>query len=148
MKPILSILLIISLQVSGQHYFVIPTMNNPESKAKLISKRFYQLTRPNQGSDVTQYLFGWIKHPVNDSVAIEIDSTFRLPKGTLTATHITNWINETYPTLTTTQRNTLTNYINQNNVLRISRLIITARLKLWTRAQMEARGWFAYPGIN
>lgn len=130
MKKILSILLIISLQVSGQHYFVIPTMNNPEAKAKLISKRFYQLTRPNQGSDVTQYLFGWIKHPVNDSVAIEIDSTFHLPKGTLTATHITNWINETYPTLTTTQRNTLTNYINQNNVLRISRLIITARLKL------------------
>jgi len=32
MKAILSILLIISLQVSWQHYFVIPTMNNPEAK--------------------------------------------------------------------------------------------------------------------
>lgn len=147
MKKILSILLIITLQSSAQHYFVIPTMNNPEAKAQMVSKRFYQLSRPTQGSDVTEFLFGWMKHPVNDSVAIEIDSTFRLPKVTLTATHITNWINEAYPTLTTTQRNTLTNYINQNTILRISRLIINARFKLWTKAEMQARGWFTYPGL-
>jgi len=126
MKLILSILLIISLQSSGQHYFVIPTMNNPEAKAQIVSKRFYQLSRPTQGSDVTEFLLSYIKHPVNDSVAIVIDSTFQLPKGSLTATHITNWINETYATLTTTQRNTLTNYINQNTLLRVSRLILTA----------------------
>ena len=147
MRQILIILLFISLQSSGQFYFVIPTMNNPETKAANISRKFYQLSRPTQGSDGTMYLFGWIKHPVNDSVAIEVDSTFRLPKGTLTATHITNWINETYPTLTTTQRNTLTNYINQNTILRISRLIINARFKLWTKAEMQARGWFNYPGL-
>jgi len=147
MKLILSILIIISLKVSGRHYFVIPTMNNPEAKAASISKKFYQLSRPVQEGNTTEYLFGWIKHPQNDSVAIVIDSTFQLPKGTLTATHIANWINETYQTLTTTQRNTLTNYINKNNTLRISRLIITARIKLWTKAQMEARGWFNYPGL-
>ncbi len=69
-------------------------------------------------------------------------------KGEISATQITNWVTETYRSLTNSQRNSLTNYINQNNLLRVSRLIINSRLKLWTRSQMEARGWFAYPGIN
>ena len=145
---LLIIILLLSFTASGQHYFVIPTMNNPENKARMISKRFYQLSRPAQGSDMTEFAFGWIKHPTNDSIALVIDTTYRLPKGNLTATEITTWLNETYPTLTTTQRNTLTNYVNQNQRLRVSRLILTARIKLWTRAQMEARGWFQVPIIN
>ena len=145
---LLFIILLFSFTAHSQHYFVIPTMNNPENKARMISKRFYQLSRPAQGSDVTQFAFGWIKHPTNDSIALVIDTTYRLPKGNLTATNITNWLNETYPTLTTTQRNTLTNYVNQNQRLRVSRLILTARIKLWTRAQMEARGWFQTPLMN
>jgi len=138
---ILIIILLFSITASGQHYFVIPTMNNPENKARMISKRFYQLSRPAQGSDVTEFAFGWIKHPTNDSIALVIDTTSTLPKGNLTQ-QITNWLNETYTTLTTTQRNTLTNYVNQNTLLRISRLILTARIKPWTRAEMGARGWF------
>ena len=145
MKKLLTILLFISLQSSGQFYFVIPTMNNPETKAANISRKFYQLSRPAQGSDVTEFAFGYIKHPTNGSIALVIDTTYRLPKGNLTATEITTWLNETYPTLTTTQRNTLTNYVKSNTLLRVSRLIITARIKLWTRPQMEARGWFNYP---
>lgn len=145
---LLIIILLLSFTASGQHYFVIPTMNNPENKARMVSKRFYQLSRPARGSDVTEFAFGWIKHPTNDSIALVIDTTSTLPKGSLTATEITTWLNETYPTLTTTQRNTLTNYVNQNQRLRISRLILTARIKLWTRAQMEARGWFQVPIIN
>lgn len=142
------IILLFSITASGQHYFVIPTMNNPENKAKMIRKRFYQLSRPVQGSNVTEFAFGYIKHPTNDSIALEIDTTSTLPKGTLTATDITNWLNETYATLTTTQRNTLTNYVNQNQRLRISRLILTARIKLWTKEQMQARGWFQTPLMN
>ena len=139
---LLIIILLLSFTASGQHYFVIPTMNNPENKARMISKRFYQLSRPVKGSDVTEFAFGYIKHPTNDSIALVIDTTYRLPKGNLTATEITTWLNETYPTLTTTQRNTLTNYVNSNTLLRISRLILTARIKLWTKEQMRARGWF------
>jgi len=123
-------------------------MNNPENKARMISKRFYQLSRPAKGSNVTEFAFGWIKHPTNDSIALVIDTTYRLPKGNLTATEITTWLNETYPTLTTTQRNTLTNYVNSNTLLRVSRLILTARIKLWTRAEMDARGWFQTPLMN
>ena len=145
---LLIIILLLSFTASGQHYFVIPTMNNPENKARMISKRFYQLSRPARGSDVTEFAFGYIKHPTNDSIALVIDTTYQLPKGSLTATEITTWLNETYPTLTTTQRNTLTNYVNQNQRLRVSRLILTARIKLWTRAQMEARGWFQTPLMN
>lgn len=144
MKQILAILLFISLQSFGQHYFVIPTMNNPVNKAKLVSARFYQLSRP-AGSDSTKYLFGYIKHPISDSIALEIDSTFNLPKGTITATKITNWITEVYGTLTTAQRNTVTNYINSNNLLRIGRILIAAKFKLWTKAELTARGWFNYP---
>lgn len=145
---ILIIILLLSFTASGQHYFVIPTMNNPENKARMISKRFYQLSRPAKGSNVTEFAFGWIKHPTNDSIALVIDTTYRLPKGNLTATVITNWLNETYPTLTTTQRNTLTNYVNSNTLLRVSRLILTARIKLWTRERMQARGWFQTPIMN
>ena len=142
MKLILIILLFISLQSEAQHYFVIPTMNNPENKARFVSRKFYQLSRPVQGQDVTMYLFGTIKHPLNDSVALVIDSAFNLPKGNISATNITEWITETYPNITQTQINTLTNYINSNNILRISRLILTNRIKLWTYAEMEERGWF------
>ena len=145
MKAIIAILILISLQSSGQYYYVIPTMTNPETRAANISRKFYQLSRPVQGNDVTQYLFGWIKHPTNDSIALVIDSTFKLPKGVISATNITNWISDTYPTITAAQITTLTNYINSNTLLRISRLILTARIKLWTNAQMQARGWFDYP---
>ena len=148
MKTLITILLCISLQSYGQFYFVIPTMNNPEAKAANISRKFYQLSRPVQGSDGTQYLFGWIKHPTNDSVALVIDTAMWHPKGGISATDITDWITAAYPTLTTTQRNTLTNYVNQNTLLRISRLILTARIKLWTKEQMQARGWFQVLIIN
>lgn len=139
----LIIILLFSIQANAQHYFVIPTMSNAETKALNASKRFYQLSRPNL-EGTTQYLFGYIKHPTNDSIALEIDSTFNLPKGSITATEITNWITEVYGTLTTAQRNTVTTYINSNNLFRISRLIIKARFKLWTKAEMTARGWFNY----
>lgn len=135
------IILLVSIQAHGQHYFVIPTMANPENKAKAVSSKFYRLSRPS-ASDTTQYLYGYIKHPSNDSVALVLDTTFSIPKGAINATRITEWINETYSTITTTQRNQLTNYINANSILRISRLILTNRIKLWTYAEMNARGWF------
>lgn len=143
MKKLITIILLFG-SAYGQHYFVIPTMNSAENKARFVSRKFYQLSRPSQGQDVTMYLFGYIKHPLNDSVALVLDTAFNLPKGAINATRITEWINETYPTITTTQRNTLTNYINANNILRISRLILTARLKLWTYQEMANRGWFNY----
>lgn len=143
MKIILTILLFISVQSFGQQYYVIQSAN-PETKALNISARFYQLSRPSQGSDVTKYLMGYIKHPINDSVALVIDSTFYLPKGAITATQITNFIADLYGTLTTTQRNTITNYINNNSLLRIGRLLISTRFKIWTKAEMTARGWFNY----
>ena len=148
MRLLIIIILLLSFTASGQHYFVIPTMNNPENKAKMVAKKFWQLSLPVQGSNVTEFAFGWIKHPTNDSVALVIDTASWHPKGNISATEITNWLTETYPTLTTTQRNTLTNYVNQNQRLRVSRLILTARIKLWTRAEMEARGWFQVPTIN
>jgi hypothetical protein len=140
MKNLLIILFLFST-AKAQVYFVIPTMNNPEAKALIVSKRFYQLIRPLKGNDVTEYLFGYVKHPTNDSVAIVIDTNFNIPKGSITATEITNWINEVYGTLTTTQRNTLTNYINNNSLLKVARLILTARIRLWSEAELKARGW-------
>lgn len=141
---ILSISLLLCLLSSGQHYFVIPTMNNPQNKANAISRMFYRLSRPVKGTDTTEFLLQSIKHPTNDSIAIVIDSTFDLPKGSINAQHVTDWIAEVYPTLTTAQRNQLTNYINNNTRLRLGRLIIAARVKLWTRQQMDSRGWFNY----
>lgn len=140
MRYLLTFLLLFSVAY-GQHYFVIPTMANPEQKVQRVSQRFYRLCQRDTNT-VTQFLFSYIKHPVNDSVALQIDSTMVIPKGTISAATITNFIAELYGTLTTTQRNTITNYVNANSLLRVSRLIITSRVKLWTKAEMEARGWF------
>lgn len=137
----LVILLLIGFNSFGQLYYVVPTMNNPAAKVQLVSARFYQLSRPD-ATDSTRLLFGYIIHPINDSVAIEIDSNLVVPKGNITATQVTNFITETYGTLTTTQRNQITNYVNNNTLLKIGRLIITSRLKLWTKQELEARGWF------
>jgi len=132
----------------GQHYFIVPTLTNPNAKALLVSKRFYQLSRPVKGGDVTEYLLAIYKHPVNDSFCIEIDTAFNLRKGSISASHITAWIDETYPSITTQQRNTLTNYLNNNTILRIANLILTSRIKLWTRQEMLSRGWFAETPIH
>lgn len=146
MKRLITILAIfISLTSSAQHYFVVPTTNNALAKAQSVSRLFYGLSRPDRGTDSTEFLFQIIVHPTNDSVAIVLDTTYQIPKGPVTAQLITNWITEVYgATLTTTQLNTVTNYINNNSILRVSRCIVAAKFKLWTRAQMTARGWFNY----
>ena len=120
-------------------------MVNPQTKAQNISQKFYKLSRPVQGSNVTTMLFGTIKHPLNDSVALVIDTNYHLPKGTISAAHITDYITNVYPTITTTQRNTITNYINSNTLIKIARIILTARIKLWKYSELEARGWFTFP---
>ena len=142
MRYLLTFLLLCSV-AHGQHYFVVPTMNNPEQKVLNVSRKFYRLAQIDTNS-VTQYLFGYIKHPSNDSIALVLDTTTVIPKGSLTTSEITNFITEVYGSLTTTQRNTLTTYINSNTLLRVSRMIITSRIKLWTKAEMESRGWFNY----
>ena len=142
MRYLLTFLLLSSVAY-GQHYFVVPTMANPEQKVLNVSRKFYRLAQIDTNT-VTQYLFGYIKHPTNDSIALVLDTTTVIPKGSLTTSEITNFITEVYGSLTTTQRNTLTTYINSNTLLRVSRLIITSRIKLWTKAEMESRGWFNY----
>lgn len=139
MKQLFIILLFVSNAAAAQLYFVIPSKS--EDKVKAITRQFYALSRPSL-TDTTKYLFSFIKHPLNDSLALVLDTTISIPKGGVTSTHVTAWINELYPTLTTTQRNTLTTYINSNSVLRISRLILTARVRLWTEADLKQRGWF------
>jgi hypothetical protein len=135
---ILFIILLFCSTAYGQHYVVIPS--KLESKVKAVSARFYQLSRP-LGTDTTKYQFTYIKHPTNDSLAIIIDTNLFIPKGSISATQVTNYINELYPSITTTQRNQIINYINSNNLLKIARLILTARIRLWTEAELKARGW-------
>lgn len=146
MKVLLFILF--SLPAFGQHYFVVPLKPaTAESKYKAISARFYQLSQPDTVNNTTRYLFSSIRHPVSDSFAIVIDTSSVISKGAMTSQQMSNFITEVYGSLTTTQRNTLTTYINSNTILRFSRLIITSRLKLWTRQEMEARGWFNYSNV-
>ena len=146
MKKLLIILAIVmSLTASAQHYFVVPTMNNALAKAQSVSRLFYGLSRPDRGTDSTEFLFQIIVHPTNDSVAIVLDTAYQIPKGPITAAVITNWITEVYgATLTTTQLNTVTNYINNNSILRVSRCIVATKFRLSKRAQMASRGWFNY----
>lgn len=140
-RLLIFIFLNISFSCDAQHYYVIPTTVNAENKAKLISQKMYKLSRPN-GTDSTKYLFGYIKHPTIDSFALQIDTAFIIPKGAINSVVINDLIAEVYPTITTAQRNAITSHINTSNSIRISRLIITSRLKLWTRNELQSRGWF------
>lgn len=138
---LLIIILLFSFNVNAQQYYVVK-FSNAETKAQLISKLFYKLSRPVQGTDVTEFLFGYIKHPVNDSIALVMDTAYDLPKGNITLANIDEWIDETLGNVPNNVRNQIRNYINGNLFLRISNLV--NRLTFETREDLEARGWFDY----
>jgi hypothetical protein len=99
-KYILTLLIIIfSLSMSAQNYIkVLPQAGlTSEQRAEAISYELWAISRPPQvrnPNDVTTYLFGWVKHPTQDSgyteivnTALEIDLNYNIivhPENNLT----------------------------------------------------------------
>ncbi len=80
-KYILTLLIIIfSLSMSAQNYIkVLPQAGlTSEQRAEAISYELWAISRPPQvrnPNDVTTYLFGWVKHPTQDSAYTDIVNT-------------------------------------------------------------------------
>ena len=137
---LLLIILLFSFTANSQLYYVVKSAD-AEARVKNISKFFYKLSRPAE-MDSTKYLFGYVKHPVNDSIALQIDTSITIPRGNLTQAMVDEWVVQVYQSLPNNIRNQLRNYVANNSVLRLSALVLLDRIKLESKQEMERRGWF------
>ncbi len=137
---LLIIILLFSFTANSQHYYVVRSADAVQ-RAKNISKFFYKLSRPAE-MDSTRYLFDGIKHPVNDSIALVIESSLTIPRGNLTQAMVDEWVVQVYQSLPNNIRNQLRNYVANNSVLRLSALLLLDRITLETKEEMGRRGWF------
>ncbi len=135
---LLIIILLFSFSAKGQNLYYVIKSANPEARAKNISKFFYKLSRPAE-MDSTKYLFGYVKHPVNDSIALQIDTSITIPRGNLTQAMVDEWVVQVYQSLPNNIRNQLRNYVANNSVLRLSALLLLDRITLETKEEMGRR---------
>jgi len=139
----LIIILLFSFTAQSQDLYYVVKSADAEARAKNISKFFYKLSRPDE-TDVTRYLFGYVRHAENDSIALQIDTSITIPRGNITQAMVDEWVVQVYQSLPNNIRNQLRNYIANNSILRLSALVLVDRIKLETKEQLEARGWFNY----
>ena len=140
---LLLIILLFSFTANSQDLYYVVKSENAEARAKNISKFFYKLSRPDE-TDVTRYLFGYVRHAENNSIALQIDTSITIPRGNITQAMVDEWVVQVYQSLPNNIRNQLRNYIANNSILRLSALVLVDRIKLETKEQLEARGWFNY----
>jgi hypothetical protein len=150
-KYILTLLIIIlSLSMSAQNYIkVLPQAGlTSEQRAEAISYELWAISRPpaiRNPNDVTTYLFGWVKHPTQDSAytdivntALEIDLNYNIvvhPENNLT-----NLIS-LFPELSQAERDALAAFIESQQSFEF-RYIVPSGVTIYTKQQMEDNGWF------
>jgi hypothetical protein len=150
-KYILTLLIIIfSLSMSAQNYIkVLPQAGlTSEQRAEAISYELWAISRPpaiRNPNDVTTYLFGWVKHPTQDSTyteivntALEVDLSYNIivhPENNLT-----NLI-ALFPELSQAEKDALAVFIESQQSFEF-RYIVPGGVTVYTRQQMEDNGWF------
>jgi hypothetical protein len=125
-----------------------------EQRAEQISYELWAISRPpavRNIEDVTAYLFGWIKHPTQDpgyveivDTALSVDTTYNIvvhPENDLT-----NLI-ALFPELSQQERDTLAAYIESQQSFPFAN-IIPHDVKVFTKTEMEASGWFPNLSID
>jgi hypothetical protein len=137
MKYLIAILLLIS--TAKAQYIIVPS----ENKAKAISKKCYQLSRPVKGDDVTEYLFDWFVNDSTGQAAVNVDSTINIPKGNITLSQVDNWITELYGnSLTNTQKNQIRNYVSNNNLIPVKLILQYLKVTIYDYQYFIDNGWF------
>jgi hypothetical protein len=150
-KYILTLLIIIfSLSMSAQNYIkVLPQAGlTSEQRAEAISYELWAISRPpaiRNPNDVTTYLFGWVKHPTQDSTyteivntALEVDLNYNIivhPENNLT-----NLI-ALFPELSQAEKDALAAFIESQQSFEF-RYIVPGGVTVYTKEQMEENGWF------
>lgn len=141
MKQLLTILFILITAGAKSQYLIVSS----EDKAKAISKKFYQLSRPNNEGDVTEYLFEWINNDSTGQSAVYIDTSVSIPRGNITLAQVDNWINQIYGTsLTDSQKNAIKNYINTHPIIYVRDIIVSGILTLVSYDYLIENGWIKY----
>jgi hypothetical protein len=150
-KYIFTLLIIIfSLSMSAQNYIkVLPQAGlTSEQRAEAISYELWAISRPpaiRNPNDVTTYLFGWVKHPTQDSAytdivntALEVDLNYNIivhPENNLT-----NLI-ALFPELSQAERDGLAAFIESQQSFPFQ-YIIPQGTTVFTYEQMKDAGWF------
>lgn len=119
-----------------------------EQRAEQISYELWAISRPpavRNPNDVTTYMFGWAKHPTQDpnyvevvNAALSVDTSYNVivhPENNLT-----NLV-ALFPELTQQEKDSLAAYIESQQSFPFAN-IIPQSVKVFTRAEMEAAGWF------
>jgi len=150
-KYIFTLLIIIfSLSMSAQNYIkILPQAGlTSEQRAEAISYELWAISRPpaiRNPNDVTTYLFGWVKHPtqdtsyqeiVNTALQVELDYNIIVhPENNLT-----NLI-ALFPELSQAEKDGLAAFIESQQSFEF-RYIVPGGVTVYTKQQMEDNGWF------
>jgi hypothetical protein len=150
-KYIFTLLIIIfSLSMSAQNYIkVLPQAGlTSEQIAEAISYELWAISRPpaiRNPNDVTTYLFGWVKHPTQDSAytdtvnaALMVDLNYNIivhPDNNLT-----NLI-ALFPELSEAEKDGLASFIKSQQSFPFQ-YIIPQGTTVFTYEQMKEAGWF------
>lgn len=115
-----------------------------QERAEAISAELFSIGRPpavRQPDDVSNYVFGWIKHPDTDMHALTVDAAYEIyvhPERDL------NTLLTLFPEVEQAEKDALTQYIDSN----VSRRfpfgnIVPSTATIRSQEEMEAAGWFA-----
>lgn len=124
-------------------YIILEDHNGLTSLERVegISKELYYLSRPEmvrEEGDISNYLFGWVKHPELDKYALEVIMDFRM------RAHINNNLDNLISLLDNVSEqevNNLVNYVNSVDEFEFG-TIIPSTSNLRDRLYMSDNGWF------
>jgi hypothetical protein len=117
-----------------------------EQRAIAISRELFRIQRPiNQQGDATLYLFGWVKHPTQDSNYTQVvDTALQVDVNQIIYVHpdndLTNLI-ALFPELSQAEKDGLAAFIESQQSFPFG-AIVPAGVNLFTYDEMKASGWF------
>jgi hypothetical protein len=142
----------INAQSNMQFIKVLPQNGlTSEQRAEAISRELFRIQRPiNQQNDVTQYLFGWIKHPTKDPNYLDtVNAALQIDTNQVIYVHpdndLTNLI-ALFPELSQAEKDGLAAFI-ESQASFMFQYIIPSDVTVFDEAQMKAAGWLPEPEL-
>jgi hypothetical protein len=119
-----------------------------EERAEAISYELWAINRPpaiRNANDITTYIFGWCKHPTQDSNYVQtVNTALIVDTNYIIKVHpdnnLTNLIS-LFPELSQQEKQNLIDYIESNQSFPFQN-IIPQDVTLFTKNEMETAGWF------
>ena len=139
--------------MNAQYIKVLPQAAlTSEERAEAISRELWAISRPpaiRNPNDVTNYMFGWIKHPTKDSTYTEIvNVALQIDTNQVIYVHpdnnLTNLI-ALFPELSQAEKDGLAAFIQSQQSF-LFKYIIPQGIKVFTKEEMKESGWF--PEVN